>query len=49
MKAEELLRMILPDVLIDNFGIINIEKSDIRFDGSTRKLVELSINVFQSK
>ena len=32
MKAEELLRMILPDVLIDNFGIINIEKSDIRFD-----------------
>lgn len=32
MNAENLLRAILPDVLIDNFDIVNYEKSDSRFD-----------------
>lgn len=32
MNPEELLRVILPDVLIDNFDIVNFEKTDIRFD-----------------
>ena len=32
MKPEDLLRVILPDVLIDNFDIVNFEKSDLRFD-----------------
>ncbi|MDR2968950.1 MAG: hypothetical protein LBV32_05030 [Tannerellaceae bacterium] len=32
MKPETLLRAILPDVLIDNFDIVNFEKSDNRFD-----------------
>ena len=32
MNPEELLRVILPDVLIDNFEIVNFEKSDTRFD-----------------
>ncbi|OJV36939.1 MAG: hypothetical protein BGO33_01600 [Bacteroidia bacterium 43-41] len=32
MKPEELLREILPDVLIDNFDTVKFEKSDIRFD-----------------
>lgn len=32
MKAEQLLRAILPDVLIDNFEVVNFEKTDQRFD-----------------
>ena len=32
MKPEDLLRVILPDVLIDNFDIANFEKTDTRFD-----------------
>ena len=32
MKSEQLLRAILPDVLIDNFDVVNYEKSDTRFD-----------------
>lgn len=32
MKAELLLRAILPDVLIDNFDIVSFDKSDDRFD-----------------
>lgn len=32
MKSEQLLRAILPDVLIDNFDVINFEKTDSRFD-----------------
>ena len=32
MKAEQLLRAILPDVLIDNFDVVNYERSDSRFD-----------------
>ena len=32
MKSEELLRAILPDVLIDNFDVEKSEKIDIRFD-----------------
>lgn len=32
MKSEELLRAILPDVLIDNFEVERFEKTDIRFD-----------------
>jgi hypothetical protein len=32
MKPEDLLRAILPDVLIDNFEVVNFEKSDSRFD-----------------
>lgn len=32
MKTNELLRAILPDVLIDNFDVNNFEKTDTRFD-----------------
>lgn len=32
MKPDELLRAILPDVLIDNFDVDRFEKSDSRFD-----------------
>ncbi len=32
MKSDQLLRAILPDVLIDNFDVVNYEKSDTRFD-----------------
>ena len=32
MKSETLLRAILPDVLIDNFDVVNFEKTDVRFD-----------------
>ena len=32
MKTEELLRAILPDVLIDNFEVVKYEKTDVRFD-----------------
>ena len=32
MKSEQLLRAILPDVLIDNFDIVNFDKSADRFD-----------------
>lgn len=32
MKSDQLLRAILPDVLIDNFNVVNYEKSDTRFD-----------------
>ena len=35
MKSETLLRAILPDVLIDNFDVINFEKTDVRFDYNT--------------
>lgn len=32
MKSDQLLRAILPDVLIDNFDVVNYEKTDTRFD-----------------
>lgn len=32
MKSTQLLRAILPDVLIDNFDVVNFEKDDSRFD-----------------
>ena len=32
MKPERLLRALLPDVLIDNFDIVNFDKSADRFD-----------------
>ena len=32
MKPELLLRAILPDVLIDNFDVVNFEKTSDRFD-----------------
>ena len=32
MKPGQLLRAILPDVLIDNFNIVNFDKSADRFD-----------------
>ena len=32
MKPDQLLRSILPEVLIDNFDIDRFEKSDTRFD-----------------
>ena len=32
MTSDQLLRAILPDVLIDNFDINRYEKSDVRFD-----------------
>ena len=32
MKPEQLLRAILPDVLIDNFDVVKFEKTDSRFD-----------------
>ena len=32
MKPAQLLRAILPDVLIDNFDIVNFDKSADRFD-----------------
>lgn len=32
MKPEDLLRAILPDVLIDNFDVDRFEKTDDRFD-----------------
>ena len=32
MKRDELLRAILPDVLIDNFDVVNFEKTESRFD-----------------
>ena len=37
MKPERLLRAILPDVLIDNFDIVNFEKSADRFDIKKKK------------
>ena len=32
MKSDQLLRAILPDVLIDNFDVVSYEKSETRFD-----------------
>lgn len=32
MKSEQLLRVILPDVLTDNFDMVNFENTDSRFD-----------------
>ena len=32
MEHTQLLRAILPDVLIDNFDVVNFEKTDFRFD-----------------
>ena len=32
MEHTKLLRAILPDVLIDNFDVVNFEKTDSRFD-----------------
>ena len=32
MKPDQLLRAILPDVLIDNFDVDRFEKTDLRFD-----------------
>lgn len=32
MKPDQLLRAILPEVLMDNFDIDRFEKSDTRFD-----------------
>lgn len=32
MKSDQLLRAILPDVLIDNFDVVDYAKTDTRFD-----------------
>lgn len=32
MKSEELLRAILPDILLDNFEVVDYSKTSIRFD-----------------
>lgn len=32
MKSEQLLRAILPDVLIDNFEVVKFDKTEKRFD-----------------
>jgi Leucine-rich repeat (LRR) protein len=32
MKSDQLLRAILPDVLIDNFDVVDYQKTDTRFD-----------------
>lgn len=32
MKSDELLRSILPDILIDNFAVERFEKTNTRFD-----------------
>lgn len=32
MKSNQLLRAILPDVLIDNFDVVNYDKTDTHFD-----------------
>ena len=32
MTSDKLLRAILPDVLIDNFDVVNFEKTEERFD-----------------
>ena len=32
MKSAQLLRAILPDVLIDNFDVVDYQKTDTRFD-----------------
>lgn len=32
MKADQLLRAILPNVLIDNFEVVGFEKSNTRFN-----------------
>lgn len=32
MELTKLLRAILPDVLIDNFDVVNFDKSELRFD-----------------
>nr|WP_241159976.1 transposase family protein [Parabacteroides sp. ZJ-118] len=32
MKPEQLLRAILPDVLIDNFDVVEFKKTDDRFE-----------------
>ena len=32
MKSDQLLRAIFPDVLIDNFEVVNLERTDSRFD-----------------
>ena len=32
MRPEDLLRAILPDVLMDNFDVVKFEKTDTRFD-----------------
>ena len=32
MKSTDLLRAILPDVLIDNFDVVNFEKTDMSFN-----------------
>ena len=32
MKSDQLLRAIFPDVLIDNFEVVSLERTDSRFD-----------------
>jgi len=34
MKSDQLLRAIPPDVLINNFEVVNFEKTDSRFEGN---------------
>ena len=49
MKADDLLRAILPDVLIDNFDVVNFEKTDTRFDiWLDEKKVQLREDKFNS-
>ena len=49
MKADDLLRTILPDVLIDNFDVVNFEKTDTRFDiWLDEKKVQLREDKFNS-
>ncbi len=50
MNPENLLRAILPDVLTDNFDVVNFEKSDIRFDiWLDEKKVQLREDKYNSK
>ena len=49
MKADDLLKAILPDVLIDNFDVVNFEKTDTRFDiWLDEKKVQLREDKFNS-
>jgi hypothetical protein len=50
MNSDKLLRAILPDVLIDNFDVVNYEKTDVRFDiWLDEKKVQLREDKYNSK
>ncbi|MDR0982142.1 MAG: transposase family protein [Culturomica sp.] len=50
MNSYKLLSAILPDVLIDNFEVVNYEKTDVRFDiWLDEKKVQLREDKYNSK